>query len=45
MYIKCLIDTVLYLGRQGIVFRGHRKYETSVIRVLNILFKIFLKII
>jgi hypothetical protein len=30
MYIKCLIDIVLYLGRQGIAFRGHREDETSV---------------
>lgn len=29
-YIKCLIDIVLYLGRQGIAFRGHREDETSV---------------
>lgn len=25
MYIKCLIDIVLYLDRQGIAFRGHRE--------------------
>ncbi|XP_060847136.1 zinc finger MYM-type protein 1-like [Rhopalosiphum padi] len=30
MYIKCLIDIVLYLGRQGIAFRGHHEDETSV---------------
>lgn len=30
MYIKCLIDIVLYLCRQGIVFRGHHEDETSV---------------
>jgi len=30
MYINCLIDIVLYLGRQGIAFRGHREDETSV---------------
>jgi len=30
MYIKCLIDIVLYLARQRIAFRGHREDETTV---------------
>lgn len=24
-YIKCLIDIVIFLGRQGLPFRGHRE--------------------
>ncbi|KAF0753357.1 zinc finger MYM-type protein 1-like [Aphis craccivora] len=27
MYIKCLIDIVLYLDRQGIAFRGHHNFK------------------
>ena len=29
-YIKHLIDIVLYLGRQGLAFRGHGEEKTSV---------------
>lgn len=29
-YIKHLIDIVLYLGRQGLEFRGHDEEKTSV---------------
>lgn len=28
-YIKCLIDIVIFLGRQGLPFRGHRENEDA----------------
>lgn len=28
-YVKCLIDIVTYLGRQGLPFRGHREDDKS----------------
>lgn len=28
-YVKCLIDIVLFFGRQGISFRGHSENEES----------------
>lgn len=28
-YIKCLIDIFVFLGRQGLAYRGHREYESS----------------
>lgn len=28
-YIKCLFDIVVFLGRQGLAYRGHREDESS----------------
>lgn len=28
-YIKCIIDIILYLSRQGIAFRGHQEDSNS----------------